>query len=95
MTYLGYLLLYEPPWHRPERFSFGQLPPLQVAGPLFLLIGALCFLIGFCWWLCGLQLCSERLRHHQRHHLLPKRTVHRRPAQVSGWQAWAKVGVTP
>uniref|UniRef100_A0A914WJ95 Uncharacterized protein n=1 Tax=Plectus sambesii TaxID=2011161 RepID=A0A914WJ95_9BILA len=75
MSYLGFYVLHDSAfWNWPsDQRKF--LPPIQLAGPAFLAIGALFVFLGFCWWISTLHLLRESLRYSQYHHGPPKRTV--------------------
>jgi len=77
MTYLGYAVL--PSTSNmdeeagQEKKPFKLTNPLQIAGPVLLILGAISLIAGAMWWLCSLNLCSEHLRHTQPHHASPRK----------------------
>lgn len=80
MTYLGYAVL--PGHEMGDEFELSN--PLQITGPVLLVLGAISLIAGGIWWLCSLQLCSEHLRHTQPHHVSSrKKFVQSSPYEVS------------
>ncbi|KAE9553776.1 hypothetical protein FO519_002997 [Halicephalobus sp. NKZ332] len=72
MVLLGYFVQYKEPfwewpsWTSPESDEFVFPPPIQVAGPIIFVIGALLLFIGVICSLMTSQFLNEKLRHY--HH---------------------------
>ncbi|KAI1714598.1 CRE-ISLO-1 protein [Ditylenchus destructor] len=67
MVYLGYFFVYRTPfWTWSEKELQTRIPPIQIAGPILLVIGLILVLIGIISSISTSQFLSQKLRHY--HH---------------------------
>ncbi|CAD5221830.1 unnamed protein product [Bursaphelenchus okinawaensis] len=66
MSYFGYFVIHDTPFWMWKKKSTAQIPPVQVAGPIMLVIGILLVLIGLICSICTSEFLNEKIRHY--HH---------------------------